>query len=123
MSELKDPNSISMPDAAAVERAIKITYAQVMLGSVFGASTGGMFLTGFAMQLGADDVLLFEVRGISNIDQPEFFTTVDLGLQLFFGDCPNHSGTSSNARASKRLSMTVCHDGDTQATNPAYSIK
>ena len=30
----------------------------MMLGAVFGASTGGMFLIGFAMRLGADNVLL-----------------------------------------------------------------
>lgn len=49
---------LAMPDEAAVNRAIKLSYAQVMLGAVFGASTGGMFLTGFAIQLGADNVAL-----------------------------------------------------------------
>ena len=34
---------IAMPGPAHVERAIKLSYAQMMLGAVFAASTGGMF--------------------------------------------------------------------------------
>ena len=49
---------IRMPNDREVDRAIKLTYLQSMLMSVFGASTGGMFLIGFAMKLGADDFLL-----------------------------------------------------------------
>ena len=57
MSDLKNTeNGIPMPDAAAVDRAIRLTYIQVMLGSIFGASTGGMFLIGFAKELGADNI-------------------------------------------------------------------
>jgi len=48
----------NQPEPRLVERAIRLSYAQMMLGAVFGASTGGMFLIGFAMQLGANDVLL-----------------------------------------------------------------
>ncbi len=59
---------IPMPTEAQVERAIKLTYAQVMLGAVFGASTGGMFLVGFAMGLGADNVLLGVMMAV-----PQFF--------------------------------------------------
>jgi MFS family permease len=49
---------IPMPSPAQVDRAIRLSYAQMMLGAVFAASTGGMFLIGFAMKLGADNVLL-----------------------------------------------------------------
>jgi len=45
------------PDAApAVRRAIRLSYAQAMLGSIYAASTGGMFLIGYALKLGAGDV-------------------------------------------------------------------
>ncbi|HEY3417008.1 MAG TPA: MFS transporter, partial [Armatimonadota bacterium] len=40
----------------SVTRAVKLTYAQSMLGAVFAASTGGMFLIGYALKLGADNV-------------------------------------------------------------------
>ena len=49
---------IPSPSAPQVERAIRLSHAQMMLGAVFAASTGGMFLIGFAMRLGADNVLL-----------------------------------------------------------------
>jgi len=49
---------IAAPTPAQVDRAIRLTYAQMMLNAVFGASTGGMFLVGFALTLGADDRLL-----------------------------------------------------------------
>jgi len=59
MSDTANTQGITgMPTETQVNHAIKLTYAQVMLGSVFGASTGGMFLIGFAMGLGADDVAL-----------------------------------------------------------------
>jgi hypothetical protein len=48
----------AMPGETLLKRAVRLTYAQVMLGSVFGASTGGMFLIGFAMAMGANDVVL-----------------------------------------------------------------
>ncbi len=38
------------------ERAVKFTYAQAMLGAVYAASTGGMFLVGYALKLGATNV-------------------------------------------------------------------
>ena len=41
-----------------VERAIRLSYAQIVLQAVFGASTGGVFLIGFAMSLGAGNVSL-----------------------------------------------------------------
>jgi hypothetical protein len=50
--------AIPMPSPHEVERAIRLSYMQMMLNAVFGASTGGMFLIGFAMGLGADNVLL-----------------------------------------------------------------
>ncbi len=45
----------SLP-VAAVDRAIRLTYAQAMIGSVYAASTGGMFLIGYALKLQATDV-------------------------------------------------------------------
>lgn len=39
-----------------VERAVKLSYAQAMLGSIYGASVGGMFLIGYALKLGASNV-------------------------------------------------------------------
>ncbi len=39
-----------------IERAIKASYVQAMVSAVYGASVGGMFLIGFALQLGADNV-------------------------------------------------------------------
>ncbi len=47
-----------MPPAHAVERAIRLSYTQMMLNAVFAASTGGMFLVGFAMDLGASNIVL-----------------------------------------------------------------
>ena len=52
------PALVSDPTPAQVDRAIRCTYIQQMLAAVFGASTGGMFLVGFAIELGANDVLL-----------------------------------------------------------------
>ena len=40
----------------SVQRTIRLSYAQAMLGSVYAASTGGMFLIGYALKLGAGDV-------------------------------------------------------------------
>ena len=42
---------IPIPGTESVEKAIRLTYAQMMLNAVFAASTGGMFLIGFAMAL------------------------------------------------------------------------
>jgi len=36
-----------------IERAVKLSYAQAMLGSIYGASVGGMFLIGYALKLDA----------------------------------------------------------------------
>ena len=36
-----------------VERAVRLSYAQAMIGAIFAASTGGMFLIGYALKLGA----------------------------------------------------------------------
>ncbi len=52
------PITVPVPSDALVQRAVRLTYAQMMLNAVFGASTGGMFLIGFALQLGADNLLL-----------------------------------------------------------------
>ena len=56
--ETTQPPTMAAPTPRQVERAIRLSYAQVLLMAVFGASTGGMFLIGFAMSLGADDVWL-----------------------------------------------------------------
>lgn len=56
--ERTQPPTMAAPTPRQVERAIRLSYTQVLLMAVFGASTGGMFLIGFAMNLGADDVWL-----------------------------------------------------------------
>jgi len=66
-------NQIAMPEPAKVERAIRFTYAQMMLNAVFGASTGGMFLIGFALKLGADNIILGLLSTI-----PAFFVVFQL---------------------------------------------
>ena len=43
---------------AAIERAVKLSYAQAMLAAVYVASTGGMFIIGYALKLGATNVQL-----------------------------------------------------------------
>ena len=53
-----DDAPLAMPSGREVDRAIRFTYAQTMLKSLFWASTTGMFLVGFAMKLGAGDTLL-----------------------------------------------------------------
>ncbi len=67
------PAGICQPDARAVERAIRLTYAQMMLNAVFGASTGGMFLIGFAIGLGADNVMLGLMSTL-----PQFFVVFQI---------------------------------------------
>ncbi len=64
---IKAREQIPMPDAAQVGRAIRLTYAQMMLFAIFAASTGGMFLVGFAMELGAGNVLLGVMAGVPQV--------------------------------------------------------
>lgn len=44
------------PALSTIEGAVRLSYVQTMLASIFAASTGGMFLTGYALKLGADNV-------------------------------------------------------------------
>ena len=67
------PTSVPEPTPADVNRAVRLTYAQMMLGAIFGASTGGMFLIGFALELGATDFLLGLMTSI-----PMFFVVFQL---------------------------------------------
>lgn len=39
----------------AVERAVRLSYAQAMLSAIYAAFTGGMFIIGYALKLGATD--------------------------------------------------------------------
>ncbi|MCL6520641.1 MAG: MFS transporter [Armatimonadetes bacterium] len=39
-----------------VKRTVRLSYVQSMLGAVYSASTGGMFIIGYALKLGADNV-------------------------------------------------------------------
>lgn len=55
---MTEPNTTPRLPTAAIERAVKLSYVQAMLGAVYGASTGGMFLIGYALKLGATDVQL-----------------------------------------------------------------
>ncbi len=41
-----------------IQKAVKLSCAQAMLGAIYGASTGGMFLVGYALKMGASDVQL-----------------------------------------------------------------
>jgi len=56
-----------MPAAAQVDRAIRLSYAQMMLNAVFAASTGGMFLVGFALELGADNIMLGMMTAVPSL--------------------------------------------------------
>ncbi len=47
---------VVMLPRGAVRRAVRLSFVQAMLGAVYGASTGGMFLIGYALQLGATNV-------------------------------------------------------------------
>ena len=58
MTPVPETSSPTAPSPDRVQKAIRLTYAQMMLGSIFGASTGGMFLIGFILTLGADDIRL-----------------------------------------------------------------
>ena len=49
------PIRVAIPRGAA-RQAVRLTYIQSMLGAVYGASTGGMFLIGYALLLGATNV-------------------------------------------------------------------
>ncbi len=64
--------------APQVERAIRLTYAQMMLNAVFAASTGGMFLIGFGLALGADNILLGWMTAL-----PQLFVVLQL-LAAYF---------------------------------------
>jgi len=44
------------PVPADVRRAVRLSFMQAMLGAIYGASTGGMFLIGYALALGASNV-------------------------------------------------------------------
>jgi len=57
----------------AVERAVKLSYAQAMLGSIYGASVGGMFLIGYALKLGATNA---QIGLMSSI--PMLFVVIQL---------------------------------------------
>ena len=45
-------STVRLPRGAA-RRAVRLSYVQSMVGAVYAASTGGMFLIGFALMLGA----------------------------------------------------------------------
>lgn len=64
------------PTALEVDRAMRLTYVQMMLTAIFSASTGGMFLIGFALQMGATDFLLGLMASV-----PLFFVV----FQIFSG--------------------------------------
>jgi len=56
-----------MPGPAEVDRAIKCSYAQNMLWTVFRGATGGIFLTGFALKLGANDRMIARINALPQI--------------------------------------------------------
>jgi MFS family permease len=67
-ASIAERNLIPTPAPAQVERAIRLSYVQQMLVAVFAASTGGMFLIGFAIDLGANNLVLGLLSTI-----PQFF--------------------------------------------------
>ena len=71
------------PSPEVTERAIRFSYAQAMLGAIFAASTGGMFLTGYALRLGADNVrigMLSAIPMLSVVVQLVSATLVERGM-------------------------------------------
>ena len=48
--------ALARPTPAEVRSAVRLSFVQIMMGAVYGASTGGMFLIGYALSLGADNV-------------------------------------------------------------------
>ncbi len=56
-----------------VHRAIRISYLQAMLGTIYVASNGGMFIIGYALKLGADNV---QIGMMSTV--PMLFVVVQL---------------------------------------------
>jgi len=58
---------------AAIARALRLSYAQAMLSSVYVASTGGMFIIGYALRLGANNV---QIGLMSTV--PMFFVVMQL---------------------------------------------
>ncbi len=79
-SESSAAESEAMPGLTVrqVQQAIKVSYAQSMLGSVYGASTGGMFLIGYALLLGASNV---QIGLMSSI--PMLFIGVQLATAVW----------------------------------------
>lgn len=52
---MSETSALTMPPPE-IERAIRLSYGQAMLSSIYVASTGGMFLIGYALKLGANNV-------------------------------------------------------------------
>jgi MFS family permease len=53
---VEEPQRAELLPAKAVDRAVRLSCAQAMLGSIYAASTGGMFIIGYALKLGADNL-------------------------------------------------------------------
>lgn len=68
---IEDNQSFIPPDD--VEKAVRLSYLQTILSAVYIASTGGMFLIGYALKLGADNV---QIGLMSSI--PMLFVLVQL---------------------------------------------
>lgn len=52
---MSDESAVKLP-VVSIERAIRLSYAQAMLGAIYAASTGGMFIIGYALKLQATNV-------------------------------------------------------------------
>jgi MFS family permease len=68
-------SELSVPDLPPeiIQRAVRLSYAQAMVGSIYVASTGGMFLIGYALKLGANNV---QIGLMSTV--PMFFVVMQL---------------------------------------------
>jgi hypothetical protein len=73
---MSDSSSLTVPPPQ-VERAIRLSYAQAMLNSIYLASVGGMFIIGYALRLGANNV---QIGLMSTV--PMLFVVVQLAASV-----------------------------------------
>jgi len=69
---MSEPSALTVPPSA-IDRAIRLSYGQAMLSSIYLASTGGMFIIGYALKLGATNV---QIGLMSTV--PMFFVVTQL---------------------------------------------
>ena len=75
---LRNPSIARRLPPGAARNAVRLSFAKSMLGAIYGASTGGMFLIGYALKLGATNV---QIGLMSTI--PMLFIGVQLAAAAF----------------------------------------